>query len=288
MRNNQRGQVLLIIILLSTVLLTVALSVSQITTEETKISKLEEESKKAFAAAEAGIEAQIKAPAGTTTNIVTGLKIAGIAQGLASTATLTDTFFYINKINKDDQFTFYLSDYTRNSNSFSNPFTGNLTFYFVTNGATCTGNPANVPTFELTLVSNDPSPVVSRKIIDPCSALTASSPSHDIIQTQANSTPVTVPRDTSGRTFTYQTTTPLAIGGNINIMLIRALFPASSSATTVELTVAGTDSVGDPTNLKPQGQTVTSNATTTTGVAKKVQLFQSYPQLPADLFVTSF
>ena len=55
MKAKQQGQILLIIILLSTVILTVVLSVSQISTQEQRIARLEEDSKKAFAAAEAGI-----------------------------------------------------------------------------------------------------------------------------------------------------------------------------------------------------------------------------------------
>jgi hypothetical protein len=43
-----------------------------------------------------------------------------------------------------------------------------------------------------------------------------------------------------------------------------------------------------PGNFPIQGKTVSSTATTTTGVSKKVTLFQSYPQIPAEFFTTSF
>ena len=40
--------------------------------------------------------------------------------------------------------------------------------------------------------------------------------------------------------------------------------------------------------LKKQGETISSQARTTTNIVKKVELRQSYPQIPAEFFVTSF
>ena len=58
--NKRSGQTLLIIILLATVLLTVGLSVSHVTQQEQKITKLEQDAKQAYAAAEAGLDAALK------------------------------------------------------------------------------------------------------------------------------------------------------------------------------------------------------------------------------------
>src|SRR3990172_9445102 len=57
--NKKSGQILLIVVLVATLLMTIGLSLTQITVDDTKIAKLEEEGKKARAAAEAGIEVAI-------------------------------------------------------------------------------------------------------------------------------------------------------------------------------------------------------------------------------------
>ena len=58
-KKNQIGQVLLIAILLSTVLLTLGLSLLDLTGKDTRITKIQEDTAKAQAAAEAGIEAAL-------------------------------------------------------------------------------------------------------------------------------------------------------------------------------------------------------------------------------------
>ncbi|MFZ1549746.1 MAG: hypothetical protein WAT44_04755, partial [Microgenomates group bacterium] len=63
-------------------------------------------------------------------------------------------------------------------------------------------------------------------------------------------------------------------------LIVRYISIGGPSSTTLGL-------VGTST-LQASGQTVTSQATTRTGVTKKVQLFQSYPQIPAEFFFTSF
>ena len=79
-------------------------------------------------------------------------------------------------------------------------------------------------------------------------------------------------------TFSNQFT--LDTGANNLLLLIRVL---SSSPTQTRVGL-----YADGGNLPLQGRTITSEAKSPTGVTKKVQLFQSFPQIPAEFFVTSF
>lgn len=280
MKTNQRGQVLLILILLSTVLLTVALSVSHVTTQETKIAKLEEDSKRAFAAAEAGIEAQLRKDVGATTAIDNTLipSLGGFVTGSASTATDTTATAFYTDIRKDDQFTFYLNNYNTFTKQFSNSYSGNLTFYFLT-CPTSTTCPSTQPVIELTFIGTN-STNIARKLIDPANVMQGASGTDTIPASQgAPSYNISI----SGKTyfFKYMTTATLPINANVKLMFIRTLIPGATTGT-VGVAVQGSSA------LPPQGQTVTSTATTTTGVAKKITLFQSYPQIPATIFITSF
>lgn len=281
MKTNQRGQILLIIILLSTVLVTVALSVSQVTTQETKIAKLEEDSKRAFAAAEAGIEAQLKKAVGTSTTIdSTLLPSLGnfIVTGSASTANDAPGAQVYKDIRRDDQYTFYLSDYNPTTQAFSNPSTIQLTFYFLQcPSSSPTSCPSTQPVIELTFIG-DNNTNIARKLIDldvPNNLMHDPAIATDLILASQGAFPAL------GKFFKYKTNTALPINGNVNFMLIRVLIP-DASANTIRVVVEGSAT------LPAQGQVITSTATTTTGVAKKITLFQSYPQIPADLFVTSF
>ena len=62
---NQKGQILLITIMLVATVLTVVLAVTFKSTSETQITKLEEQSQKALTAAEAGIEAALQQESGS-------------------------------------------------------------------------------------------------------------------------------------------------------------------------------------------------------------------------------
>ena len=69
MIKNQQGQVVIIILLLMAVALTVGLSISSQTASDVKISTQLEESERAFAAAEAGIESVLSGGSSGTVNL---------------------------------------------------------------------------------------------------------------------------------------------------------------------------------------------------------------------------
>src|SRR5438046_2001534 len=85
-KKNQQGQVLLIVIMLLATAVTVVMSSAFKSTTETKITKLEEESQKSLAAAEAGIETALQ----TGTN-VTDLSSLPNLSGFTGSATISQT-----------------------------------------------------------------------------------------------------------------------------------------------------------------------------------------------------
>lgn len=83
-RTSQRGQAVLIILLLMSVVLTVALSIVSRSITDITISQKEEESSRAFSAAEAGIEQALRAGATTGTFDSGGSYEVGVAEDVGN------------------------------------------------------------------------------------------------------------------------------------------------------------------------------------------------------------
>ncbi len=251
---NQSGQILLITIMLVATLLTVVLAVTFKSTTETQLTKIDEESQKALAAAEAGIEAALQQNVGGSVNIASLPNMSGTGfTGDATVGTLTANTFTSPLLQKDQQYTFYLSNYP----GFGSPLTANIDVYFMTEG-TC-------PVLELTLIST--TNVLTRRLADPCNQI--SKPGEDLVSDSGTYA-------IDGYNFNYRSD-PIAVSGHA-VMIARTLFAPTRIA--VERIGGG--------NLPIQGKYVTSEAKSPSGVSKKVRLFQSFPQIPAEFFVTSF
>lgn len=271
---NQNGQVLLMLILISSVLLTVGLSMSQVNVNETKITKLEEEAKKSSQAAEAGIEKtidEIKTNPLTTQITIMPDRLNGVKVQTEVTKTNDKnggTQFKTPVLKKDEQFTFYLAKYDSTAGSWSEPFNGNLTFYLNSNKKVNCGSGRDVPAVELTYIYTNPS-TAEKYIIDPCGTFTT--PANKILTTIDNS-------NATMSEFAKRTNTVFDIDSSKapKIIVARVLYGD---------TMLGFES---PSQLKEQGKIITSTADSSTNVTKKIELFQSLPQIPADFFVTSF
>ena len=254
--NKQQGQILLISIMLVATLLTVVLAVTFKSTTETQLTKLEEESQKALSAAEAGVEAALEQDINTSLSFADLPNISGSGfTGEATVGTIADSKFVSPLLQKDQQYTFYLSDYP----DYANPLTGDISIYFMSEG--------NCPTLELTFLTQ--TNAITRRIADPCTQIENSD---DLF-----SSPGKVPL--GGHSFNYQTD-PIAVNGQA-VLIVRTLFAST------RVGFQRTDGDGNQ-NLPVQGKYVTSEAKAASGVSKKVQLFQSFPQIPAEFFVTSF
>ena len=251
MKEKKKAQVLLVIIMVLATIMTIVLSVSFQSISETQISKLEEENQKTLAAAEAALERALA----ENQQVVLGEGSLGDFSEFSGQATIKEsqgTNFTTPLVNKDKEYTFYLGSYNRETGSIGTAINQSITICFQ-------GLGGSIPAVEVTLVKANG---LKRYVYDPSGRINnASSPSTGCSQ--------------SG--FQHSFVIPAAdIGTDGKFLLFRVFY--SSTRLYFSSVV----------NFPTQGRIVTSEATSQTGVSKKVVLFQSHPQIPASFFATSF
>lgn len=264
-KGKQSGQVLLIVVMILTTILAVTFSLSFTSQTETQTSKLEEESKRSLAAAESLLEASLKKPVGSY-NIgtgVNGLNLTDLTnQGFSGSATVTTTaslyknIFTTPFLQTDEQYTFYTSDYP----GFGNLFNGNIYLYL--------GSESGCPAVEITYIHNDNS--ITRDLVDPCTPPQVTKNSGTSLTTVGGSSLNRI-------NFQYQTQSPIALA-NYKVVIFRALFNPT------RLGMKEVNGIA----LPSQGNVTSAQAQSSSTVTTSVDLFQSYPQIPSDFFVTSF
>ena len=264
---SKRGQALLVLIMLLATTITIVLTTSFTSSTNTKNTKLEEDSQRALAAAEAGVSKALSS--GSSQDIGTIVGVPGF-QGTAELSEVnTKRTFVSPTLSKDEEYTYYLSAYNVAGNTFSNPYNSTLTLYYESANNCLDG------ALELSIVYDTaPSYKVKRFIADAGNLLGGPypDPTNNIGQNLAGTV--------EGTSFNCQTTPIVltsALFPNPKLLIVKSLFKSTQVGI-----------VGDST-LPSQGRTITSEArSASTGVTKKVVLFQSYPQLPSDFFVTRF
>lgn len=266
LQRSQKGQVLLIVILLATVLLTVGLSITQITTQDAKVAKLQEDAAKARAAAEAGIEAAL-GQAGNDSIDISGLLSDDALSGTASFDTSVAPEFTTPLISKDAQYTFYLIGYDTAANLvLTGTFSDDMILNRVEPSATDYCSTAQAFAVELTFVDATPvtGGIVERFLIDECNLLSG-----------------TTAEFAFGDTIPSSSITP-----DPHVVIARVIAP-NNGFNGAKLEFVNNTSGSD---WPAQGRTVISTAsvgnTENQNVTKKVRLFQSHPQFPAEFFVT--
>lgn len=271
MKNQQfkRGQILLILVLLLATTITIVLTTSLSSIGNTQTTKLEEESQKALSVAEAGID---KALAENAKNGNTSADIHQIASDFTGSANVTESnnkqTFTTQVLQKDEEYTFYLASYNRQTNTIGNGgYAGTITVYYETGATSCFDG-----ALELTLIY-DPTGTgayKAKRFIADAGSLYGASTSDNIGET-GGSTIDSIPFNC------HATAIPIVTFANPKLLIVKALV----KSTPVSFS-------GDST-LPVQGKTVSSIASSPqTGVTKQVELFQSYPQIPSDFFTTSF
>lgn len=257
---NKKGQILLITVMLLATVMTVVLSVSFKSVTDTQITKLEEESQKALSAAESAIEVALNE--NSLDSDVTSIALSSISglsgfSGDATIESLTATTFTTSEIQKDASYTFYLGNYDVQNKTIASVIDpNNLTLCFE-NG---TPNPA----IEITLVKTGG---VKKYVVDPDNPKRISNASNT-----SSCTPDSV-------NYSYSVNIPNGdIGNDAKFLIVRVLYSPTKL-------FFSRNSV-----LPIQGRTVSSQATSSnsTGVSKKVVLFQTYPQIPGEFFSTRF
>lgn len=276
-KKTQQGQVLLIIIMLLATIITVVTTVSFRSTTETQINKLEEESQKTLAAAEAGIEKAIAAKVASGNsqqfndpNInlqnLSGIDLASSSVNVTSN---TGRDFITPLIQKDQQYTFYLGNYNDTASPpFSAPYPNSVAVYYGSESG-CTNL-----ALEITTVSGLSAPyTVTRYISDVGGGIVTNPVGSGNNNIQGGSGGAI-----SNVNFNCKTNNIPSVANTV-LMIVRTLGDRT------KLAIRGSNTTP---SLSPQGKYIVSEAKSQTGVIKKIQLFQSLPQIPAEFFVSTF
>jgi len=251
---KHKGQVLLIAVMLLATVITVVMTIAFNSTTETQVIKLEEDSQKALAAAEAGIDAVIKQSVSSSVQInsLGQFNSQGIT-GEAQVATVSKPTFVSPLLQKDEQYMFYLSDYP----TFANPpqLGDLLNLFFVSEVGQC-------PSIEILIVTN--TYAQERYAFNTCASTITNA------STATNST-----TEIENISFAWMVQLPITNG----IVMFTKIYGARTK-------LGFKFDTGSA--LPAQGKLIESEARTTSGVVKRVQLFQSFPQIPSNFFMTSF
>lgn len=251
---EEKGQALLIVVLVMVISLTVGLSIASKSITSLRTSTEEANSQKALAAAEAGIEQALK----SNVPIADG-SFANKTTYSTSVTPLLGTSFLLNAGNsilQDDGIDIWLSDYSPDSSLiYRNPWSGDLTITWGTNSNGCSNAALEIAV----ITGSKASPILTRYSLDPC-----------IARSNVNSfdfAPV-VTRSISGKTLYHQKTISVSSG------LIARVIPFYANA------IIGV--VGSPA-LPSQGSVVTSTGTSGE-TQRRVNVFQGYPEIPSEYF----
>ncbi len=262
MKESQRGQILLIVVLVMVVALTVGLSVATRTITNLRTSTDEENSSRAFSAAEAGIEQALsnksaisgsftnKSSYNTTVSTLAGVNIL-LNNGLA--------------ISKDTPVDVWLSDYP----TYANPYTGNFTIFWGSDSDACNASESSnsLAALEVVLLTGTKAnPVLTRYAFDPCQTRSTSNSFTYIPQAFGN---------VGGHAFSYRRSIVISSG------LFMRIIPLYSSAI---IGVKGCDgSNSNCTSLPSQGTIIESVGTADTA-KRKIVHFSANASLPTEVF----
>lgn len=278
LKKRQEGQVLLIIIMLLATIITVVTTISFRSTTETQISKLSEDSQRTLAAAEAGIEKAIAAKiasgnnqnfSGLNLNNLSGIDLTGSSVSVKSNSS---NEFVSPLIQKDQQYTFYVANYDSTlASPFFNSYPNNINLYYGTE-STC-----NKVALEITVISNYAAPyTINRYITDSSGIVTQ--PAGNSTNNLYDSSYTAGTKKINGTPFNCKTTI-VPKSGNTILFIVRAIGDRTKlGATGSQITPS----------LPAQGKYIVSEAKSDSGVVKRIQLFQSLPQIPAEFFVSNF
>jgi len=266
----QQGQVLLIVVLVMVVALTVGLSVATRSITNLRTTTEEENSQRAFAAAEAGIERAIKSKAGlSAAELGNNSTIKNVSYG--NLGVDSDNKIALSNGNPIDQnygtdiwFTTPKNDGTIDTSS---PWSGNLTLYW---GDDTNNNPCNDAALEIIFLSMSGSNIITtHQLVDGCNDATRSSNNST---SGRLATPVSGPVQASGKTY-RQSVTFTGLSG-----LVYARVVPLYEKTRIAIQAPG---------LPSQGQKITSTGESGE-TFRKIEVTRPYPGIPAELFSVLF
>ena len=261
-RQLQAGQIILVLLLVMTIALTISLSVITHTITSIRTSTEEENSQRAFSAAEAGIEKALQESTGSSGRFGQNTSYQTSIAPLSGVDILLNNGTFILK---DDAADLWLSTYP----GYTNPWTGPLTIYWGTTADVCDPDEGvnTMAALEIVIISGSKSaPSVAHYPVDPCSARQAFN-NFEFISPGGGTV--------GNKTFAYKKTIDTITNG-----LLMRIMPLYSSAT---VGVRGCDRNNVCTSLPSQGTLVTSVGTSDTTQRKIVGLKEN-PKLPIQIF----
>lgn len=283
MRNNQKGQALLIVVLVMVVALTVGLSLASRSITNLRNTTDEANSQKAFAAAEAGVEQVLKTGNAITSSIDLGnnSQISKVSSTIISGSGTNGIDYLLNNGNpvfQDDGVDVWLSPHDETP-LFHTPWNGGtLSLYWGTNS-----NPCAEPAIEVILISSSSNSApqlhatLSRYAIDSCDSRRTNQPN---------------PNNFSKPQFTGSFTVTGA-DGTVQIFNYREDFTTISNGLLLRVIPLYTSGIFGirAANLPPQGKLITSTGVSggdNAQTVRKVTFFQGYESLPSELLYALF
>lgn len=291
---REDGQALLIVVMLIAVALTVVLTMSFTSRTDTQVAKLEEENQKALAAAEAGIEAALKQ--GDVADIST-LGFSGFT-GSAKISMTSESQYQTPDIRKDESYTFYLGNFDPESPSVINSPDSDydISIYYKSYDTRYQSVPPDTDlcddlALEVSIISgsctNSSNCSINRYLVDKDSKFGGND---QYRKPGAFIDDVFYPYELDDFNNVYKCQSGVFpinngdLGQNNGDKLMVVKFLSFDETNSTKLVFEGVGS----TDLPIQAKVVTSNAKTSTGARKEVQLIQEYPQIPAEIFDTIF
>lgn len=255
----QKGQALLIVILVMVVALTVGLSVAVRTITNIRTSSEDENSERAFSAAEAGIEQSL-----LSEDSVPLTSLANNTSYSSTVSSLSGSEFIVNNgvsVLKNEPVDVWLSTYS----DYSAPWSGSLSVNWGSTSNIC--DPAEggstMAALEIVVISGTKAaPKTTSYLLDSCPSRAANNKFESV---------TTVGNTINGKTFAYSKTLTISSG------LIVRIIPLYSS-TDIGIQKGASDPA-----LPTQGTVVTSEGISG-NTRRKIVSFRPHPKLPAELF----
>ncbi len=265
LKNNQQGQVLLVIVLLITVVLTVGLSIATRSIINVRLTSQEDQSQRAFAAAEAGLEQSL-----LSNTAISNATFSNSASYTTSINSVRGSDFQLNNgkvVIKDEGTDLWLSQYSSDPTKiYSNPWSGTLTIYWGTQQDKCNASEAlnTMAAIEVILISGTKTnPVATHYAFDPC-----------VPRRSSNNFSGTNNGGTAGnRSFANSVQIPVGANG-----LLARIVPIYAN------TYMG---VRGSAVLPEQGTVITSTGAIG-DVQRKVTVLRENPKLPSEVFSYTF
>lgn len=265
---NQEGQILLIVVLTMVIVLTVGLSVASRIVTELKLSKQNEESQRAFQAAEAGIEQTLSSGEARSVSLGNNASFTTTIDPDEGSALVLNNGQEVDQAVGADV---WLSNYPDYSSPMGAGSTVTATIYWGSPSQTSclsSGGDLAVPALEVIILQGDVSdPTIQKYILEGSGC----SPSRIDGATSGTSGTFTV----KGIQFSNSASISFANG---LIMKVIPIFNSSLVGFQIQIPPSPQGTL-----FPSQGSIVTSTGTSGDTV-RKVSYYKSYPQLPLEVF----